>query len=208
MLSCPTLPFAKLSGITPLIQQNLVESSGVEKNTALAIGALSGAILAGTITHPMDTIKTCMQAGLAAASRPAGTTATATTPLTTSSTTAPTASLTTSPSSLIAAAAHLHLLAVPQGDLGQEKYKGIMQTGRLLAEEYGVMQGLFKGLSYRIALISTTFFLVNSFKQRLVPFMFPHVGWWKVHPVGGRRPIGLPGPYEGAGRSHATRSAT
>ena len=66
-----------LSGITPLIQQNLVESSGVEKNTALAIGALSGAILAGTITHPMDTIKTCMQAGLAAASRPAGTTATA-----------------------------------------------------------------------------------------------------------------------------------
>ena len=49
------------TGITPLIQQNLVESSGVEKNTALAIGALSGAILAGTITHPMDTIKTCMQ---------------------------------------------------------------------------------------------------------------------------------------------------
>ena len=36
----------------PLIQQRLVESSGVEKNTALAIGALSGAILAGTTTHP------------------------------------------------------------------------------------------------------------------------------------------------------------
>ena len=31
-----------------------------------------------------------------------------------------------------------------------------------------------KGLSYRIALISTTFFLVNSFKQRLVPRLFPH----------------------------------
>ena len=27
----------------------------------------------------------------------------------------------------------------------------------------------------RIALISTTFFLVNSFKQRLVPALFPHV---------------------------------
>ena len=108
-------------GITPLIQQRLVESSGVEKNTALAIGALSGAILAGTITHPMDTIKTCMQ-----------------------------------------------------GDLGQVKYRGIMQTGSLLAEEYGVVQGLFKGLSYRIALISTTFFLVNSFKQRIVPALFPH----------------------------------
>ena len=36
------------------------------------------------------------------------------------------------------------------------------------------MQGLFKGLSYRIALISTTFFLVNSFKQRIVPALFPH----------------------------------
>ena len=36
----------------PLIQQRLVESSGVEKNTALAIGALSGAILAGTTLTP------------------------------------------------------------------------------------------------------------------------------------------------------------
>ena len=108
-------------GITPLIQQNLVEKSGVEKNTALAAGALTGAIFAGTITHPMDTIKTCMQ-----------------------------------------------------GDLGMVKYTDITSTGRLLAEEYGVMQGLFKGLSYRIALISTTFFLVNTFKQQLVPRMFPH----------------------------------
>ena len=61
-----------------------------------------------------------------------------------------------------------------QGDLGQVKYTDITSTGRLLAEEYGVMQGLFKGLSYRIALISTTFFLVNSFKQRMVPVLFPH----------------------------------
>ena len=61
-----------------------------------------------------------------------------------------------------------------QGDLGQVKYRGITQTGSLLAEEYGVVQGLFKGLSYRIALISTTFFLVNSFKQRIVPALFPH----------------------------------
>jgi len=109
-------------GITPLIQQNLVEKSGIEKNTALAAGALTGAIFAGTITHPMDTIKTCMQ-----------------------------------------------------GDLGRAKYTDIIPTGRLLVEEYGLVQGLFKGLSYRIALISTTFFLVNSFKQRLVPIMFPHV---------------------------------
>ena len=37
-----------------------------------------------------------------------------------------------------------------------------------------MVQGLFRGLFYRTALISTTFFLVNSFKQRLVPLMFPH----------------------------------
>ena len=90
-------------GITPLIQQNLVEKSGMESNTALAIGALTGALFAGTITHPMDTIKTCMQ-----------------------------------------------------GDLGQIKYKGIADTGQLLMEEYGVVQGLFKGLFFRVCLISTT----------------------------------------------------
>jgi len=108
-------------GITPLIQQNLVDNSGVEKNTALAAGALAGALLAGVVTHPMDTIKTCMQ-----------------------------------------------------GDLGGVKYTGIMDTGKLLVEENGIVQGLFRGLFYRTALISTTFFLVNSFKQRLVPLLFPH----------------------------------
>ena len=61
-----------------------------------------------------------------------------------------------------------------QGDLGGAKYTDITSTGRLLASEYGVVQGLFKGLTYRIALISTTFFLVNTFKQRMVPIMFPH----------------------------------
>ena len=34
-----------------------------------------------------------------------------------------------------------------QGDVEQKKYKGIVQTGRLLAEEYGVAQGLFKGFN-------------------------------------------------------------
>ncbi len=108
-------------GITPLIQQRLIDLSGWEKNTALAAGSLTGALLAGVVTHPMDTIKTCMQ-----------------------------------------------------GDLGQVKYKGILQTGQLLAHEYGVMQGLFKGLVFRISLISTTFFLVNTFKQWTVPLLFPH----------------------------------
>jgi solute carrier family 25 carnitine/acylcarnitine transporter 20/29 len=108
-------------GITPAIQSNLVEKSGMEKNQALAVGALSGACFAGTLSHPLDTIKTCMQ-----------------------------------------------------GDLAQQKYQGVIATGRSLAAEYGVMQGLFKGLFFRICLISTTFFLVNTIKQRLTgPLMFP-----------------------------------
>ena len=49
-----------------------------------------------------------------------------------------------------------------------------MQTGKSLANEYGVVQGLFKGLFWRVALISTTFFLVNTFKQQTVPLLFPH----------------------------------
>mmetsp|Transcript_21465 Transcript_21465/g.48461 ORF Transcript_21465/g.48461 Transcript_21465/m.48461 type:complete len:276 (-) Transcript_21465:73-900(-) len=107
-------------GITPLIQKKLVEESGMEKNSALAAGALTGACFAGTVTHPMDTIKTCMQ-----------------------------------------------------GDLGQKKYTTVLATGRSLTAEYGVAKGLFKGLTYRVALISTTFFLVNSIKQRIAPIMFP-----------------------------------
>ena len=108
-------------GVTPLIQEKLVASSGMEKNAALAAGSLTGALLAGVATHPLDTIKSCMQ-----------------------------------------------------GDLGREKYDGIVQTGRSLATEYGVVQGLFKGLFWRVALISTTFFLVNTFKQQTVPLLFPH----------------------------------
>ena len=42
-------------------QTKLVDASGWEKNTALAAGSLTGALLAGVITHPMDTIKSCMQ---------------------------------------------------------------------------------------------------------------------------------------------------
>merc|ERR1712216_268909 len=84
--------------------------------------ALTGACFAATITHPMDTIKTCMQ-----------------------------------------------------GDLARAKYTDVSSTWKALANEYGVVQGLFKGLTFRIALISTTFFLVNNFKGFLVPAMFPHV---------------------------------
>ena len=37
------------------------EKFQLESNLALAVGALTGSFFSATITHPMDTIKTCMQ---------------------------------------------------------------------------------------------------------------------------------------------------
>mmetsp|Transcript_44310 Transcript_44310/g.108294 ORF Transcript_44310/g.108294 Transcript_44310/m.108294 type:complete len:277 (+) Transcript_44310:47-877(+) len=51
-------------GITPTIQLKLVEDYKLDKNVGLAAGALIGSILSATLTHPMDTIKTCMQGDL------------------------------------------------------------------------------------------------------------------------------------------------
>ena len=107
-------------GVTPTIQKQLSERFQLEGNLALAAGALSGSFFSATITHPMDTIKTCMQ-----------------------------------------------------GDLHQKKYTNIRETGKSLAKEYGVAQGLFKGLSWRIGLITTTFFLVNKIKETMAPIVFP-----------------------------------
>ena len=93
-------------GVAPSIKQELVSRFNLNGNLGLVVGALSGSVFACVITHPMDTIKTCMQ-----------------------------------------------------GDVAKKKYKGIVQTGQLLTQEYGVAQGLFKGLMWRIALIATTFSL-------------------------------------------------
>ena len=107
-------------GVTPTIQKQLSDRFKLDGNLALAVGALSGSFFSATITHPMDTIKTCMQ-----------------------------------------------------GDLHQKKYTNIRETGMSLAKEYGIAQGLFKGLSWRIGLITTTFFLVNKIKQTMAPIVFP-----------------------------------
>lgn len=107
-------------GITPTIQTELVNRSGLSSNTALAVGALSGACIAATLTHPMDTIKTVLQ-----------------------------------------------------GDVEQVKYKNNMQAYSVLIAENNGFKGLFRGLDWRIGLISTTFFLVNSIKQHIAPVMFP-----------------------------------
>lgn len=107
-------------GVTPLMQKAMVEEFGMEPNVGLAVGALSGSFFSATLTHPMDTVKTCMQ-----------------------------------------------------GDCGQKKYSNIQGTGKSLVDEFGVRAGLFKGLAWRITLITTTFFLVNKFKLVLAPKVFP-----------------------------------
>lgn len=102
-------------GMTPVIQETMIEKFNLNSNLGLAVGALSGSIFSATATHPLDTIKTCMQ-----------------------------------------------------GDVEQVKYKTVRASGQSLIDEFGVARGLFKGLGWRISLITTTFFLVNKFKETLV----------------------------------------
>jgi len=106
-------------GICPVLNQFL-QDSGLNEATALSVGALTGAITSATLTHPLDTIKTCMQ-----------------------------------------------------GDAGQETYTNIRGTGAILMEQSGSVSGLFKGLGWRIGLISTTFFIINGLKPRIAKLMFP-----------------------------------
>ena len=101
-------------GLTPIIQNKLIERLQMDGSVALGAGALAGSFFSATITHPMDTIKTCMQ-----------------------------------------------------GDVEQTKYTNIRETGRSLANEFGVAQGLFKGLGWRISLIATAFFLLTNLNKHL-----------------------------------------
>eukprot|EP00457_Paulinella_chromatophora_P012823 gb/GEZN01013067.1/.p1 GENE.gb/GEZN01013067.1/~~gb/GEZN01013067.1/.p1 ORF type:complete len:291 (-),score=34.03 gb/GEZN01013067.1/:136-1008(-) len=48
-------------GLCPVVQKGLMEKWGLGQNVALASGALITALFSATLTHPMDTIKTCMQ---------------------------------------------------------------------------------------------------------------------------------------------------
>ena len=105
----------------PTFATALGERYGLREGVAKFAGATAAGVVAGTVSHPMDTIKTCMQ-----------------------------------------------------GDCAQAKYTGILPTGQAIVAEHGLARGLFNGLFWRISLISTTFFLVNTFKQKTVPLLFPH----------------------------------
>eukprot|EP00040_Diaphanoeca_grandis_P025699 m.142790 g.142790 ORF g.142790 m.142790 type:complete len:277 (-) comp30271_c1_seq1:76-906(-) len=106
-------------GLCPVLTKELQERFQVGEAVALAGGSIATAVVAATASHPMDTIKTCMQ-----------------------------------------------------GDILREKYGNIVQTGQALVAEHGLAKGLFAGLTWRIALITSTFFLVNGAKTRLAPVMF------------------------------------
>mmetsp|Transcript_35817 Transcript_35817/g.71274 ORF Transcript_35817/g.71274 Transcript_35817/m.71274 type:complete len:272 (-) Transcript_35817:87-902(-) len=107
-------------GGTPIIQRKLMEDFNLETSPALAAGSIITAVCSVIATHPLDTIKTCMQ-----------------------------------------------------GDCAQTEYTSITGTGRAIVAKHGVVQGLFQGLGWRIALISSTFFLVNKIKVVIAPIMFP-----------------------------------
>lgn len=106
-------------GLTPLFKDILVRDFDMEPLAALSASALASSFVAATATHPLDTIKTCLQ-----------------------------------------------------GDIGGKTYRSVTSTGSLLVQRDGVVQGLFRGLTWRIGLIGTTFFLVNALKERIAPVMF------------------------------------
>jgi len=105
-------------GLTPVLKREFETSMGLDKNMALAASSLCSAFTAGFLTHPLDTIKTCMQ-----------------------------------------------------GDLSQEKFTNIRGTKAMLMSEGGV-KSMFRGFGFRVGLITTSFFLVNHFKEMLAPVMF------------------------------------
>lgn len=110
-------------GITPSIQHELMTMDAfpgpMDRTSALAIGSIAGSVLAATVTHPMDTIKTCLQA-----------------------------------------------------DVKKETFTTVGGALRKLMADNG-SSALFRGLPWRISLISTTFFLVNGIKEKLAPSIFP-----------------------------------
>ena len=47
--------------LTPRIQEELRKKFGLNESLALSAGSIISGISAAFITHPMDTVKTCMQ---------------------------------------------------------------------------------------------------------------------------------------------------
>jgi solute carrier family 25 (mitochondrial carnitine/acylcarnitine transporter), member 20/29 len=54
-------------GIGPVLSRRLVEDHGLADGTADVAGAVGAGVIAASLSHPMDTIKTCMQGDLGGA---------------------------------------------------------------------------------------------------------------------------------------------
>ena len=48
-------------GIVPVVQRELETKYGVSKVAGAVVGSIASGVIAGTLSHPLDTIKTCMQ---------------------------------------------------------------------------------------------------------------------------------------------------
>ena len=59
-LSRESLYSMSMLGVTPEIARELKERYGMDDKVALSAGSLVGAVFAALITHPIDTVKTCM----------------------------------------------------------------------------------------------------------------------------------------------------
>lgn len=60
-----------------------------------------------------------------------------------------------------------------QGDIERSVYTSISGTKNEIIAKDGIAGGMFRGLGWRIALISSTFFLVNQLKVVMAPVLFP-----------------------------------
>lgn len=48
-------------GISPVVKRELEEHYGMQSSHAKVAGSITAGVIAGTLSHPLDTIKTCMQ---------------------------------------------------------------------------------------------------------------------------------------------------
>jgi len=114
-------------GVGPVLSSRLQSDYNFNLWQAKIGGSIIGGIFAATVSHPADTIKTCMQ-----------------------------------------------------GDLGNETYKGVIDTGKRLIQQskleggYG-MERFFSGLHWRIGRSILSIFVIMELMERITPVLYPDV---------------------------------